>query len=223
MILAFDLDDTLYPERQYVLSGLASVAAMGEERFGWDRDESMARLVAILDEQGRGAVFDRWLREHDRYSRRMVEACVHTYRHHRPTLQLPPQTRTMLEALGKAHSLYVVTDGHKIVQQRKVEALAIAPLFKKVFITHRFGIARAKPSIHCFERIKAIERCEWRDMAYIGDNPAKDFVNLNPLGIATVRVRTGEHRDVVAAVGHDAAVTIDRLDQLPSLLETLFR
>lgn len=118
--------------------------------------------------------------------------------------------------------LYLVTDGHKIVQRNKVDALGLWPEFRRIFITHRFGLAAAKPSVHCFERIREAEGCDWGDMVYVGDNPAKDFVSLNPLGVHTVRVLTGAHANVVAKRGHDANVTITSLDSLPNALVERF-
>ncbi|MBN7827909.1 HAD family hydrolase, partial [Bowmanella dokdonensis] len=101
----------------------------------------------------------------------------------------------------------------------KVDALGIGPLFKRVFITHRFGIQHAKPSTHCFELIKKAEGCDWQDMLYIGDNPANDFVNLNKLGMQTVRVLTGVHRDVQVPPAVDATNTIQTLVGLSPTLE----
>jgi putative hydrolase of the HAD superfamily len=49
---------------------------------------------------------------------------------------------------------------------------------------------------------------------YIGDNPAKDFVNLNKLGMNTIRVSTGVHRQVIAQKGFDALRTIRTLADL---------
>lgn len=222
MILIFDLDDTLYDERGYVESGLAAVAGMGEAEFGWDRHESLATMIAILDRDGRGAIFDRWLAGHGRSGRRLVEKCVHAYRYHRPDIALEPSTRSLLEGLSR-HPLYLVTDGHKVVQQRKVEALAIAPLFRRMFITHQYGLRHAKPSTYCFERIREIEGCEWGEMAYVGDNPAKDFVNLNKLGVHTIRVLTGVHRHAVALPGYDAGVTIENLAELNTVIARITR
>ena len=54
-------------------------------------------------------------------------------------------------------------------------------------------------------------------MVYVGDNPAKDFVNLNKLNIPTVRVLTGVHKHVAAKPGFDAKYTISRLDEITSL------
>jgi putative hydrolase of the HAD superfamily len=218
MILIFDLDDTLYEERRYVESGFRAVAAFGEERFGWDRARSFAFMAETLAAHGRGAIFDRWLESHGRKSKTLVRQCLKVYWHHSPDIRLADEAAAIL-ARYRDRPLYLVTDGHKIVQQKKVEALGIGPLFRKVYITHRFGIANAKPSIHCFERIRAREGCRWTDMVYIGDNPAKDFVGLRPLGVRTVRVLTGEHKARVAGPGADAEHRIAGLAELPAVIE----
>ena len=218
-ILIFDLDDTLYPERSYVDSGFLAVATHLQVQRGWPATNSLAFMKQVLQREGRGAVFNRLLAIHGERRRSAVVDCVNIYRHHAPEITLIDSARDLLSHL--APPLYLVTDGHKLVQQQKVKALGIEPLFTKVFITHRYGVRHAKPSTHCFERIRARERCDWCDMVYVGDNPAKDFVNLTPLGVRTVRVLTGEHRLVIAKPGHDALHVIDTLDQLPVCLPDL--
>ena len=61
MVLIFDLDDTLYDERTYVESGFRAVARWGYDRFGWDPERSFSTMISVLDAEGRGAVFNRWL------------------------------------------------------------------------------------------------------------------------------------------------------------------
>jgi putative hydrolase of the HAD superfamily len=217
MVLIFDLDDTLYPECRYVMSGFKAVAAWTCGRFGWDEHASLALMTEALSREGRGRVFDRLLQRHGVLTKRLVAECVKVYRHHAPDISLFPAADSLLRTAPPP--LYLVTDGHKVVQQKKIEALGIATRFKRVFITHRHGVKNAKPSVYCFERIREIERCSWSDMAYIGDNPVKDFVNLKPLGVLTIRVLSGMHRSVVASAGYDAAHTIQRLEQLPRLLK----
>ena len=220
MILIFDLDDTLYDEATFVDSGLAAVARHGELAWGWQATTSLHVLRTVLKREGRGKVFDRWLEAHGRWSRTRVAECVRVYRHHLPSLSLLPSARRMLDRYGPRAPLYLVTDGHKIVQRNKVDALALWSRFRRVLISHRFGVAAAKPATLCFERIRAAERCHWMDMVYVADNPAKDFVALNPLGVLTVRVLTGCHAAVSAQEGYDAAVTISNLDELPNALLT---
>ncbi len=210
MVLIFDLDDTLYNERSYTESGLRAVARHGHSSWGWDANESFRFMMDVLEREGRGRIFDLWLREHGGETKARVRECVRIYRWHTPRLSLYPEAASVLDRLRDA-PLYIVTDGHKIVQGKKIAALNLEPLFRRIFITHRFGLRHAKPSTYCFEKIRAEENCGWADMTYIGDNPAKDFVNLNPLGVNTVRVLTGAHRDVRAAPGHEAGAVIPDL------------
>ncbi len=58
-------------------------------------------------------------------------------------------------------------------------------------------------------------------MVYVGDNPSKDFVNLTPLGVHTIRVLTGAHRMASAKPGWDATHRITRISALPSLLSRI--
>lgn len=217
MIPIFDLDDTLYPERSFVESGFRAVANWLADRFGWDANESMRVMLNTLEQHGRGIVFDSLLANRVSMSVRLVNECVRVYRHHSPNISLAQKAEHILSSF--AEPMYLVTDGHKIVQQNKVRALQIEHYFKRVFITHRFGIQHAKPSLYCFEIIRRMERCEWSDLAYIGDNPAKDFVNLTPLGVRTIRVLTGEHRNVRAKPGFEARHVISNLGELPGLLK----
>lgn len=219
LLLIFDLDDTLYEERQFVLSGFKAVAAKAANLWQLNASQSETELEKLLDTQGRGAIFDVWLAQHGLFSKKRVQQCIHCYRTHKPQIQLNAAAQKLLPQLPKP--LYLVTDGNKQVQANKVAALGIEGYFKRVFITHRFGIHHAKPSTYCFERIQAAENLPWQQMAYIGDNPNKDFVNLNKLGMVTIRVKTGMFKDQYAKPGFDANYALNNLAELPSLLHQL--
>ena len=220
MILVFDLDETLYDERSYVESGLAAVAEFGYSEFGWNKKRSLEQMLHTLDRQGRGAVFNSWLFAHDASSSALVKKCVAVYRHHTPKLKLEAEVKQLLVSLQQ-YPLYIVTDGHKVVQAKKVAALGLQKYFKHIYITHRYGVAHAKPSTYCFELIKKREQCSWKELVYVGDNPAKDFVNLNKRGAQTVRVLTGVHRNVKAKPGFEAQHRIGNLRKLPGLLRAV--
>jgi putative hydrolase of the HAD superfamily len=221
MILIFDLDDTLYEEMSFVRSGLQAVAAYGRMSFGWDEGNSYEFMYEFLLKNGRGRVFDEWLNLHQHFSNSRLKKCVHLYRHHIPKITLSKETLQILSRFQDLYPMYLVTDGHKIVQQKKIAALGIEPFFKRVFITHRFGIRHAKPSLYCFERIRQLEKCPWSNLVYVGDNPAKDFVSLNSMGALTIRVNTGVHAEVLAQVGFDARHTIDNIAHLPLLVDNV--
>ena len=218
-ILIFDLDDTLYAERTFVESGFKAVADWLEQRYGWDAKLSLASMNAILQKTGRGSVFNQWLMFNDVTDRKTVQQCVRIYRHHIPTISLYPEAQNVLSNLLRKP--YLVTDGHKIVQYNKIKALKLEEQCTKVLLTHRYGIQHEKPSTLCFQRILEKERRQWTDIIYVGDNPTKDFVGLNPLLAKTVRVRTGEYAKMQAKPGFEAQYIIDNLNQLPDILPDL--
>tara|TARA_B100001939_G_scaffold306055_1_gene285373 strand:- start:763 stop:1449 length:687 start_codon:yes stop_codon:yes gene_type:complete len=215
-ILIFDLDDTLYPELTYVQSGFTAVANGLMKLYGWDPNETFSFMQNVLFTMGRGAVFDTLLEFHGVLTKKAVRNCVSLYRQHNPNIKLSVESEVFLSRWPTKP--YLVTDGNKIVQAKKIEALGLRPRLKKAYITHRYGVACAKPSLHCFELIRRGESCEWPDLIYVGDNPAKDFVSLNSLGAKTIRVLTGEHRNILAKQGFDAHYTINSINELEELL-----
>lgn len=216
MILIFDLDDTLYDERTFVLSGFSAVARYLEEKYGLNASSSFNLMETLLDTEGRGKIFDEVLQTFDIFTKTNVKKCISIYRHHRPSLSLFPEGKVLLDKY--IDNLYLVTDGNSNVQYNKVQSLGIEDNFKKIFLTHRYGIIHAKPSIYCFEKIRSIEKCSWSQMVYIGDNPLKDFVNLNPLGVQTIRVKTGQYKNLQVDPPFDAKHIIKDLSYLEQFL-----
>lgn len=218
MVLIFDLDDTLYDELSYVRSGLQAVASFGKATYGWDIRQSFTFMWSELQVKGRGKIFDNWLNRHGAFTKKRLEECIRVYRHHEPKIQFFLAAAQILEFYRREVPVYVVTDGHKIVQDKKINALGLRSIVKRAFITHRFGLRNAKPSLHCFNLIKNSEKCKWSEIVYVGDNPLKDFVNLNSVGAFTVRVGTGSHASVLVPPSHDAQAKISDLTHLAAVL-----
>lgn len=216
MIVIFDLDDTLYNEMDYVQSGFLATAEYIEKNFGFSSSKSLDVMNEILTKEGRGKVFDRLLERYRIFSIPLVEECVHVYRYHVPSITPFPIAVELLETLEEPK--YLVTDGHVDVQQSKIDALGIKKHFKKIFITYRYGVNYAKPSTLCFKKIKELERCDWSDLLYIADDPTKDFVNLKPLGVHTIRVLTGGHKAVQVDERFNAEYIIQDLTELRKIL-----
>ncbi len=220
MIVAFDLDDTLYPEKDFVKSGFRAVARVLHERFEIDEDEALAVMWTSLERDGRGRQFDEVVAFFGLSGRQSVQQLLRTYRHHRPAISLPRESRAVLQKL-KSRPLYVVTDGHKIVQQNKIDALGLAAWLRHAYITHRYGIANRKPSVRVFELMLRRERCGPEELVYVGDDPSKDFLGLRPLGVRTIRVRTGRHAETAAPASDDAEYTISSLAGVPDLVTSM--
>ncbi|MFC7668489.1 HAD family hydrolase [Hymenobacter humi] len=110
--------------------------------------------------------------------------------------------------------LYLVTDGHKEVQARKVLAMDVAATVRHAYLTNRYGRHRAKPSPHVFELICRREGVTAGQVIYVGDNPRKDFVGIKPLGFRTVRILRGNYAHLEADEAHEAHRRIHSLDEL---------
>lgn len=219
MVLIFDLDDTLYDEMSFVKSGLLAVAQHGEVSYGWNAKDSFNFMETQLRLHGRGKIFDDWLSLHGVYSAKRLFESIKIYRHHVPEITLFYDTLEILNYYYEKFPLYLVTDGHKIAQKNKIDALKISSYFKRSFITHRFGIKNSKPSLHCFNIIRNSECCSWSEMVYVGDNPNKDFVNLKKAGALTIRVSTGAFANQKFNSEYDADKTIENLSGLLELIE----
>lgn len=217
MVLVFDLDDTLYDEITYVESGFRAVANFLEIQFGISRKTSFGQMVSMMNRMGRGKVFDEVLSQYGLLSKRNISACLSVYRAHEPKIKLSKTAKSCLIRFGNT-AKYLVTDGNKLVQQKKIRALKIEQYFEGIYITHRYGVARAKPAPYCFLQISKKEKTSPSKIVYVGDNPKKDFVGLKPLGFKTIRILKGAYKDLELSKQHEADIQIRSLRELNSAL-----
>lgn len=217
MILVFDLDDTLYPEKTFVDSGFKAVANFLSLNFELNADQIFIEMTRILSGNGRGLIFDQLLKNNNIFSKSLVKRCISIYRYHNSDITLYADASYFLKNYEN-DSIYLVTDGNKLVQDKKIKALGLQKYFKKIFITHRYGLRNAKPSTYCFDMIRKIENTNWENIAYIGDNPNKDFISLNPLGVCTIRVMRGEYAQTNLGCSYDAKFRISSFDEITAIL-----
>ena len=213
-VIVFDLDDTLYDEMTYVVSGLKAVSHYLEQEREIPANESYERMCRVLAEQGRGKIFDEVLASYQLRSNRLVRECLQVYRNHKPKIKLYDDAERCLERMSH-HPMYIVTDGNKHVQLEKLKTLGLYdhPHIRKCYITRRYGIHNEKPSPYCFSQISKIEKVDPDRIVYIGDNPNKDFVGIKPLGFQTVRILRGSHAHVRKSREYEADIEIASLDE----------
>jgi len=217
MILIFDLDDTLYPELEYVKSGLFAVSKHFSLKFKLDQISIYNEMIIDLLDNGRGLIFNNFLIKNDIYTKKNLYKCISIYRKHNPKINLYPEAVNCLNEL-KDYIKYLITDGNIIVQRQKIKALNIKNNFKKTIPTYQYGLKYSKPSTLCFEKIMNWEKCDPSNMIYIGDNPNKDFVNIKKLGIKTIRVLTGNYKNLKLSKNFEAEITIRNLNFLTTKL-----
>lgn len=217
----FDLDDTLYPEQAFILSGFRAAARHGASVLGLDAAALEEACVRLFTAGRRGDIFDAALRSLGRpASPETVATLVEAYRTHVPRLCLPEETAMVLRALRPRYRLGVVTDGYAAVQRRKVAALGLERFLDVIIYTDDWGRAAWKPAPAGF--VAALQRLGIAPVQalYVGDNPAKDFIGARALGLNTIRLRVPgrEHASVRLDAAHEADVEITSLASLLDLL-----
>lgn len=196
----FDLDDTLYPERSYVLSGFHAVAKWVEHALAIP-EEKTARELEVMYRQGiRGHTFRLWLEQRgvDEQRDELVLQMVAVYREHKPRLAPFNGIPELLSDVGQRCKLGLITDGYFSVQQRKWESLQCHDAFHAVVFSDTFGRQHWKPSHVPFKAALRTLQVGPELALYVGDNPAKDFIGARELGMKTIRFRSagGEHASV---------------------------
>ncbi|MHA8095468.1 HAD family hydrolase [Aquirufa lenticrescens] len=219
MIIVFDLDDTLYDEKTFVYSGFSEVAKWISLNSQENFIEIFDFMVNDLQVNGRGKVFNNTLSKYYIKTKKNIRKCLSIYRLHRPNIKLSAGVEKLLYGLQKDYKLYIVTDGNKLVQNNKIMSLAVERFMEKVFITYRYGLSASKPSLKCFEMIKSREKVNWEEIIYIGDNPNKDFVNLNKVNAVTIRVLQGDYSTIKVDKNYDAIYKIDKITELRKILK----
>ncbi|MBI4717192.1 MAG: HAD family hydrolase [Planctomycetes bacterium] len=218
--VVFDLDDTLYPERQFAFSGFHAVAEAFATVLG-DARTSAARMRALFETTQRGRIFDAILAEAGRADdRRLRDAMIDAYRRHRPNIYLHADADSVLRQLAGRYRLGIITDGPAAMQSAKVDALELRTRMDAIILTDELGPGMSKPHPRAFEHIGDQLRIAPRACAYVADNAAKDFVAPNALGWLSVKVRRadGVYRDHPAAAGGVPQSVLEDLTLLPALL-----
>ena len=207
-LVVFDIDDTLYLERDYVRSGFAAVGAWAGAEL--DVADLGDRAWARFEAGSRGRIFDEVLAAGGiRVNGSLVSQLVDVYRSHAPAIELLDDVRGWLAARPADVALAVVSDGPPASQRAKAAALGLADWADPIVFTAALGPGRGKPHPAAFECVEAAIGLTGPACAYVADNPAKDFAGPRLCGWRTVRVRRsgGLHASVASGADVDAEVT----------------
>ena len=186
--VVFDLDDTLFPERSYVLSGFRAVARHAATHHSTDAEKGYEQLVHLFESGVRGNTLDVWT-QNVGLPGSSVAAFVRVYREHVPQLRPFDDAEPLLRELNGRVKLGLVSDGWSAVQRCKLESLQLAQYFDAVVFSDDLG-GRAywKPNVAPFSAVLSRLGVEAQQSVYIADNCAKDFFGARAIGMSTIQV-----------------------------------
>ena len=212
----FDLDGTLLDRRRSFDRFVRDQWRRHSEFLGAvDQDQYLQTMVA-LDRDGyapRRDVFTAVVAEFglplplagkllDDYRLGFPKACV----------LFPDVARTLETLRASGRKLGLITNGSVSMQSRKLESLALSPVFDAILISDAEGVTKPDPRI--FHR--ALERLDASPAhaVFVGDNPEVDVAGARAAGMRAVWRRDP---DVLRAV--DADAYIDEVGELLMLLD----
>jgi putative hydrolase of the HAD superfamily len=189
--IVFDLDDTLYSEQNYVLSGFKCVADWAAKNLNIDPITGYAGLVDLYSQGVRQNTFNQWLILNGVYQDDLVSILVMVYREHLPSIKPFSESVAFLRQLSN-YKIGLVSDGYLEVQKKKWVALNLESFFDAVVFSDRLGRENWKPSKLPFEVVLRELDVLPINSIYIGDNPIKDFFGARKLGMYTIQVKRSE-------------------------------
>ena len=187
--IVFDLDDTLYLERDYVHSGFRAVSRWAAARLGV---RGFAEEAWRLFEEGvRGSIFQVAFKNMDHEADpQTIKQMVQVYRCHRPDIRLLPDATQCLARIREKATLCMITDGPLSSQRAKCDSLGLRDIFDWIVFTDEWGPQFYKPHPRSYRFVQERVRPRKCDrFVYVGDNPRKDFTAPLVLGWDTVRIR----------------------------------
>ena len=175
--IIFDLDDTLYSEKDYVKSGFVAVG-----RFFNNAD--YADELMEYFEQGKPAI-DYLLEKIGKQG--LKREVLDIYREHYPNIELYEGVKDTILALKKRGiRIGIITDGRSEGQRNKLQALGLYDLIsgEDIIITDELGgVQFRKPCDIAFRIIQNRWQLNFSEIVYVGDNLNKDFQAPGQLGM----------------------------------------
>ncbi|MBR7110681.1 MAG: ATP-grasp domain-containing protein [Clostridia bacterium] len=178
--VVFDLDDTLYFEKDYVKSGFKAVSDyLGDQKY--------FELLWQAFLNGEQAI-DYVLKKQNVYTDDLKAKCLDVYRNHIPDIELSEEVKNLLSTLKeKKIKIGIITDGRVEGQRNKIKSLGIEQYVDEIIITDELGgVKFRKPNDISFRIMQLRLNVPFAQIVYVGDNVIKDFIAPRQLGMQTV-------------------------------------
>jgi HAD superfamily hydrolase (TIGR01509 family) len=213
----FDMDDTLYPYRRFVLSGFAAAARHLARTCAVDRVQIFRALTRASRGADRGRELQSCLAAFD-LPPGLLPELVAIVRSHPPAIRLTRgATRTLRVLRAAGWRLGVLTNGPAEIQSRKVAALGIAAHVDRVVYATQHGSGAGKPEAAPFAEIARQLDVPAAHTVFVGDDETCDIEGATGAGMHPVRCAIWIRS---AAATADRPV-IDRFSYVPHVARAL--
>jgi putative hydrolase of the HAD superfamily len=213
--VVFDLDDTLYRERRFVLSGLRGVARAIEARHGVPAADTWRVMTRHFRHEGRAALLQAVCRAQN-LPLQEIPGWVARIRSHTPDLRLPRGSVAILRRVrAEGYRVGILTNGLPDTQRAKVRALGLRSLVDAIVYADEHADG-GKPHVACFAAVLSALRVSPADAVFVGDHLENDIEGARAAGMRTIWLSVP-----FAPRPSGAHVVVSSLDAVPSALRLL--
>jgi len=218
--IIFDLDDTLYPEKEFVMSGFQIVSGYLAKKYKLNPLKIFNILKTDFEKGIRGKNFNLILGKL-KLPKQELKKIITIYRNHKPKIKLYLDAKQLLMYLSKNKKIKMalISDGPVKTQRNKLAALKIDNIFDAVTLSDSLGKKYRKPHQRPFNVTLKKLKIKPKEAIYIADNPQKDFRGAKKLGIFTIRIKRkkGVYTNVEESKKNRADLVITNLGRIKKL------
>ncbi len=192
--IIFDADNTLYSTKEFAKEADMAAMELAAQASGKNPEELYklwAEIVSILKNSSepkkrtRNYSYSELLKKisaaDSRLDDRMAEAFEKKVLEN---ISLKPGVRETLEALKKDFRLFIITDEHRFVFEKKLDKLGLEKFFELIITSDDIGVM--KPSEKFYSELKKLSGLEYENLLAVGDSFEKDLEIPKSLGMKTV-------------------------------------
>jgi len=185
--ICIDLDDTLYNEVDYVLSGYQDIIKYLEMNKKI-RIKKLPKKKEILE--NRKTHIQKFYNK-NKICFSSIKFFINILRNHKPSIKISKKNIKKLELLKKHFkNLILITNGRSTTQRNKINSLKIKRYFNKILISDEIGVK--KPNIKIYKKI--FKEFPNTKKVFIGDNLKIDLSTPISQNEKTILIKNKKNR-----------------------------
>lgn len=223
--ILFDLDDTLFDCYGLLVEAARRRAARAMVQAGLPctEEEAYQKQIELAEKHGpRFDVFDAMAEMyHMPPSLAQVALAAYNSGEVGDIKPFPDVPETLAELRSQGYKLLLYTSGVYARQQKKVEALGLAPFFDEVMIN---DVETGEHRDDCFQDLLTRHHLKPDEVVCVGDRIQSEIKTGNSLGMITVQMLHGRFKDLVPKTEmEEPDYRINRISELHHILRVINR
>jgi putative hydrolase of the HAD superfamily len=181
----FDLDNTVYPEKDYYIPCYDIIAGMIDPK---NKKDILLNIINIRETEGDQQVFNKII-EYYGVDNNYLPKFVDIYRSYEANISVYRDVLKFLEENHTERKFGILTNGGKKTQTNKVKCLSIEKYFDYIYITgEHLEKNYWKPHKTAFDLIITGTGYKPEELLYVGDSFEKDVIGAINARIRAIKI-----------------------------------